>query len=103
MIGTQLTVVNSYSTGTPSYTAVPTGPLYIGGLAGKLPDAGVQPVFTSCYYDSDTSGQSDSNKGTPKSTAEMKSQATYSGWDFDNVWGMNPSENGGYPFLRKLL
>ncbi len=100
MIGTQLTVVNSYSTGTPSYIAEPSGPLYIGGMAGKLPDAGVQPVFTSCYYDSDTSAQSDSGKGTPKTTAEMKSQATYSGWDFEDVWGINPSENGGYPFLR---
>ncbi|MDD3461140.1 MAG: hypothetical protein PHW28_07585, partial [Mesotoga sp.] len=32
-----------------------------------------------CYYDSETSGQSDTSMGTPKTTAEMKTQSTFSG------------------------
>jgi uncharacterized repeat protein (TIGR02543 family) len=30
----------------------------------------------------------------------MKEQATFIDWDFDDVWGINGSDNNGYPFLR---
>ncbi|MFP4165311.1 MAG: hypothetical protein ACLFQB_15550 [Chitinispirillaceae bacterium] len=40
----------------------------------------------------------------------MKLQATYANWDFigknengtDEIWGINPDENGGYLFLELL-
>lgn len=35
-----------------------------------------------------------------KSTAEMKTQATYNGWDFTSTWGIDPAKNNGYPYLR---
>ena len=34
-----------------------------------------------------------------KSTAQMKLQSTYAGFDFDNIWGMSDSYNDGYPFI----
>ncbi|MGC9341091.1 MAG: hypothetical protein ACP5E3_00170, partial [Bacteroidales bacterium] len=37
---------------------------------------------------------------TGKTTAEMKQQSTYEGWDFDTVWAIDPNKNGGYPYLR---
>ncbi|MDW5299353.1 MAG: S-layer homology domain-containing protein [Sedimentibacter sp.] len=95
------TVEDSYAIGAISATGDPiTGPMHIGGLVGKLPDVGNQPVFNRCYYDTNTSGQSDIGKGIPKTTLEMTQQSTFSGWDFDTIWGINPDENGGYPFLR---
>nr|MCR5394202.1 InlB B-repeat-containing protein [Bacteroidales bacterium] len=40
--------------------------------------------------------------GTAKTTAEMKTKATYEGWDFDTVWGISSTINDGYPFLRQF-
>ena len=57
----------------------------VGGFAAyKDNDA----IISGCYYDSDISGQSDTGRGTPKTTAEMQDQATYIDWDFDNIWTM---------------
>jgi len=52
-----------------------------------------------CYYDKETSGQTDTGKGEGKSTEEMKTQSTYVGWDFAAVWKIN-STNNGYPTLQ---
>jgi hypothetical protein len=30
----------------------------------------------------------------------MKQQETFVDWDFDTVWGIDPSKNDGYPYLR---
>ena len=66
-----------------------------GGLVG-LADG--TTVISSCYYDSNTSGQSDTGKGVPLSTALMKQESTYVGWDFDTVWDID----GNYPYLQSL-
>ena len=50
-------------------------------------------------YDQETSGQSDTGKGEPRTTAEMKTQSTYTDWDFEAVWGIDPAKNDGYPYL----
>jgi hypothetical protein len=86
------TITNCYSTGTVSGTGG-----CVGGFVGVNTDADI----TDCFYDSETSGMNDTDRGTPKTTAEMKAQATYSGWDFDTVWGItDTSINSGYPYLR---
>ncbi len=42
---------------------------------------------------------------TGYTTQEMKDSATYilSGWDFEEVWSIDPEINDGYPFLQWLL
>ncbi|MFH2124339.1 MAG: GLUG motif-containing protein [Pseudomonadota bacterium] len=74
-----------------------TGSSPVGGFAGYIWGT---PI-TDSFYDSETSGQSDTGKGEPKTTAEMLTVATFTsaGWDFQATWGMNVSENNGYPFL----
>ena len=47
-----------------------------------------------CYYDSETSGQSDTSMGTPKTTAEMKTQSTFSQWNFINTWKIGAFAGG---------
>jgi uncharacterized repeat protein (TIGR02543 family) len=87
------TIVNSYAVGTVS------GSSNIGGLVGLQSyiyanSGGV----TSSYYNVETSGRTDENKGTPKLTTEMGQQATYIGWDFTantGVWIMKE-----YPYLQ---
>jgi len=68
-----------------------------------------QGTINHCFWDTETSGQNTSAGGTGKITLEMKSPYTFinEGWDFmnetsngeDDYWGINPDENGGYPFL----
>ncbi|HHV75517.1 MAG TPA: hypothetical protein GXX41_12965, partial [Thermoanaerobacterium sp.] len=81
----------SYSTGAVS------GDSYIGGLVGFNHSEG---SITGSYWDTETSSQTSSEGGTGKTTAEMKQQITYEGWDFDTIWGINSSKNNGYPFLK---
>ena len=82
------TITNSYSSGSVSGTSD------VGGLVGYIAMA----TTTNSYYDTNTSGQSDTGKGDPKTTTEMKQQATFSGWDFDTVWAI--VEHVTYPYLR---
>jgi hypothetical protein len=82
-----------------------TGTTATGGLVG-----GGDVYPQKSYWDKQTTGQSassGSDTSSGKTTAEMKTQSNYETWDFiqeafngtDEIWGINPSENGGYPFL----
>ncbi|MBI5436407.1 MAG: filamentous hemagglutinin N-terminal domain-containing protein [Nitrosomonadales bacterium] len=106
------TISNSYSSG-----GTVSGTLDLGGLVG----ANWNTVNTSystnavaaggggligydemgfpnnSYWDIQTSGRgTSSGTETGLTTAQMQQQATYTGWDFVNTWGISP---GNYPFL----
>jgi hypothetical protein len=59
------------------------------------------------FWDYQTSGNLDSNCGTGKTTAQMKTKSTFTdaGWDFNNVWDISDTNaiNDGYPYLRSWL
>jgi hypothetical protein len=56
---------------------------------------------TKNFWDAETSGATLSlGKATGKLTAEMKTQSTFEGWDFDNVWHLDNGINDGYPHLK---
>ncbi len=79
-----------YATGSVS------GDNLVGGLVGEN-----SVIVLVSFWDIETSGQSYSDGGgTPKTTAEMKRQSTFTeaGWDFIEIW--NIGENQTYPFLR---
>lgn len=82
------TISNSYVTGPV------TGMVRVGGIVGL---AGTTTIENS-YWDTVTTGQEEPVEGgTGLTTDEMKNQATYSGWDFINIWEITP---GNYPTLR---
>ncbi|MCK4639941.1 MAG: T9SS type A sorting domain-containing protein [Candidatus Marinimicrobia bacterium] len=86
------TVSNSYATGSV------TGGSSFGGLVGWN-----NSTVENSFWDTETSGRSSSASGTGKTTAEMKTESTFTsaGWDFtspDN-WDRVDGENGGYPHL----
>ncbi|WP_164906072.1 S-layer homology domain-containing protein [Gudongella oleilytica] len=85
------TIQNSYSAGTMNLD----GATDSGGLTGMIYTGA---VAVDSYYDSDLCGLSDTGKGIPKTTEEMKDLATYSTWSFPNVWTLS-SDNNGYPAL----
>jgi hypothetical protein len=91
-----------YSTGTVS------GSEYVGGLVGcqdyMYSDRG---TATGCFWDVETSGQTESAGGTGKTTAEMQTAKTFldAGWDFvgetangtEDIWKI--AEGLDYPRL----
>jgi len=87
--------LNCYSTG-----AVTGGSSDIGGLVGKYFSGG---IAVNSYYDTETSGRSDTGRGIPKTTAEMMAGAPspdiFTGWDAD-IWSFAPDNQ--YPLLGLL-
>ncbi|GMU87449.1 MAG: hypothetical protein AMXMBFR48_26900 [Ignavibacteriales bacterium] len=79
-------MTNCYSTGAVS------SPAPVGGFGGTFHAS----TATNCFWDTETSGQPTSPGGTGKTTAQMKTQGTFTGWDFTNVWQIS----GDYPDLR---
>jgi hypothetical protein len=85
---------NCYSTGTV------IGSSDVGGLVGYYSNS----TINNSFWDIETSGQSTSAGGTGKTTAEMKTESTFTSadWDFsytdgnDAVWYMAMN---GYPIL----
>jgi hypothetical protein len=84
-------VIRSYSTGKP------TGTLNVGGFCGAV-DTGGNYEDTGNYWDMDTSEITTSVMGTGKTTTEMKTLATFAGWDFGDTWAI--CEGTNYPRLQ---
>ena len=82
------TINNCYSAGSVTGTGT-----YVGGLIGKITDGAI----SNCFWDIQTSGQTTSDGGIGKTTAEMKNIQTYlsAGWDF-----VNESANGLHDFWQ---
>lgn len=40
--------------------------------------------------------------GTAKTTSEMKTQSTFTNWDFDSTWSISSQANEGYPYLQSV-
>jgi hypothetical protein len=85
-------VIYSYAVG-----HVKGKPKATGGLVGAV--AARTAVFKS-YYNFETSGQIDINKGESRSTSQMKIKSTFNRWDLVEIWGLDSQINNGYPHLR---
>lgn len=65
---------------------VVSGKEEVGGLVGQIiPEV----IDTSNYWDIDTSTQEDSAMGIGYSQEDMRKQATYIDWDFENIWAID--------------
>ena len=85
-----VTVSNSYNTGNVSGD-------YSGGLVGVGDDTvTVSNSYARRGYRSSASGIS----GSLKPEAELRERATFTNWDFSEVWRMGESCNGGFPVLQ---
>lgn len=88
----EYTIRDSYATGAVS------GNSKVGGLVGG--ENFFDGTVNNSFWDTQTSGQPTSSGGSGKTTAQMKQQATFTGWNFVNTWGI--FENHTYPLLRAL-
>lgn len=96
-------IINCYASG--SVNAVRGD---AGGFIGDNPYTGgsMGTTITSNYWDitgagGDIGGNRDNANIFKKTTAEMKQQSTYSGWDFTNIWRINNGND--YPKLKTFL
>lgn len=80
-------VDNSYATSTLTGEGSLSGLVGMGGGAIK-----------NSFYESEKTGQP--SVGTALTTAEMKTQASYTDWDFGQIWTIDSAVNNGYPYLR---
>lgn len=90
-------IVKTYSTGNIA------GDSNTGGLIGT----GETPNIRFSYWNTETSGQTDSAGGEGRTTDEMTydySSDTYKYWDFENIWTEDfENTNSGYPYLLNQL
>ena len=86
-------IINCYSTGSVA------GNQDVGGLVGYK----YAGQIINSFWDIESSGQTTSAGGTPKTTAEMKTKSTFTdaGWDFVEIWLIN--EGATYPVLRQEI
>ena len=85
-----VTVSNSYNTGNVSGNSS-------GGLVGYgRSTVTVSNSYARRGYRSSASGTS----GSLKTEAELRERATFTNWDFSEVWRMGESCNGGFPVLQ---
>ncbi|MCL2283702.1 MAG: T9SS type A sorting domain-containing protein [Fibromonadales bacterium] len=83
-------ITQSYATGNV------TGTSNVGGLTG-----GGTGTITGSYYNSETLGGG--SNGFGRTTAQMKTQSSYIGWDFATpIWKIDSKANDGYPYLHTL-
>ena len=74
-----------------------TGATMSGGLQGY---SGLAYYFTNCYWDKTVNSVEylNNGSGTGKTTVEMKTASTFTGWSGSD-WKIDPVINAGYPFL----
>ena len=83
-------IINSYSAGKISGVA-----RYVGGIVG-YPGYNEGISVENCYFDSSIAPTN--GFGTGVSAEELKKQATFENWDFNDVWTID--EGQSYPTLR---
>jgi len=87
-------VSRCYSTGTTTAT---TG---TGGFCAT--NSG---TVTGCFWDTQTSSDAESDGGTGKTTAQMKTKTTFTdaSWNFIDRWSILSTVNDGYPYLLGIV
>jgi len=90
-----------------SYVASHNEFVNVKGLIGTL---STQYLVSNTFWDMTSTGADRAvGRGpllpnTGLSTEQMKTESTYTnaGWNFDEIWGISPEINDGYPYLRNI-
>jgi len=69
------------------------GKVYCGGMCGSNDN-----VINNSHFINTLNRKEDI--GIPQSVDNMKCKITFLGWDFENIWAIDPDYNDGYPYLQ---
>lgn len=94
-------IINCYSTG----SVCGVSPYFDGFAGDNDSDCTISNSFWNVETDGiDGNSSGDDNYGaTGKTTSEMQTQATFTGWDFTattGIWAIDGTNNDGYPYLE---
>jgi uncharacterized repeat protein (TIGR02543 family) len=97
------TISDSFTTGNVN------GSSFVGGLIGYGYDS--TGSFSYSYASGSVSGDYDTGDLTSNNEGnnigsfylDENMKGPVAGWDFDNLWAIDPSRNGGYPYLNDFL
>ena len=102
---TQISIINAYTTSIVTAAGVNSGVPRLDAFA----NAESLPYYANSSTNFYNSAFGTSSKASGKTTAELKSAATYpSSWDFNSIWGLDTRAttnlvNDGYPYLREIV
>ena len=92
------TLKNVYYSGNINVTGGSQGGLVVElGWNGNL---GSEGTSTNSYWSPEVSGVNTSATGLSRIQAQMKTQANYENWDFEDIWGID--EGTSYPYFLYL-
>ena len=94
LVGTQRYGIISCCYATGDVQGEDGGEYGVGALVGVNNDS-----ILSCFY-LEKSKNDSSHKGISLSSEALKDSDSFSGWDFDQIWKIDPEINEGYPCLR---
>jgi hypothetical protein len=95
--GGQGTTSNSYASGTVTATGLYAG---AGGIFGNANDLRTNiSVFYNSQKASQATGGGESDGILAKTSDELRQQSTFVGWDFENIWAIDPTKNDGFPYF----
>lgn len=89
-------IEDSFSTGSVDGEEAAGG--FLGYMEGEC-------SVSDSFWDVETSGMEGSDDGIGLPTEVMKAEGFFieeAGWDFEGIWGMESSQNNGYPYLQEL-
>jgi len=95
----RITVENTYSTSTIS--ALSPFPLQSWTQALATFWDAEFPFLVNSFW-STTQNAICSHGGTQLTPEQMRNQASFIGWDFENVWAIAPTFNDGFPYLQGM-
>ena len=99
------TVVNSYAAGLVRLNGTVSGGTFLQGLIGNSGGSQTNSYFDLSKITTSYNGGTSITSGyfgTAESMITMRTQSSYSGWDFGSVWTFTADKNGGYPCLRNV-
>ncbi len=70
----------------------------VGGFLGRVGSSGFDA--SDCYWDTETSGQAASARGTGLTTAQMLQRSSFAGYNFFTLWQID--EGADYPVFQNL-
>ncbi len=63
-------------------------------------DNTLSELISNTHFDAEVASVPESDFA--RTTAEMHKQATFAEWDFTDIWAIDATKNGGYPYLKGL-
>ncbi len=85
--------INCYSNGRVTNSGEGIARSFVNGFAGF---SSLDCIAENCYYNNDNAKAEDAY-AKPLTDEEMRTASCFDGFDFFDVWEINPEFNGGYP------